>query len=106
MLRFSILIVLIFVILVSCQKTEFETSPEFQLQFSNDSIVFDTIFSGIGSTTKQIKIYNPSEKDIEISEIYIAKGDQSKYRLNIDGRASGYDSDILIKGKDSMYLFE
>jgi hypothetical protein len=105
MLRFSILIVLILVILVSCQKAEFDTSPEFQLQFSNDSIVFDTIFSGIGSTTKQLKIYNQSDKDIEISEIFIAKGDQSKYRLNIDGRASGFESNIQIKEKDSMYLF-
>ncbi len=99
---FSILLLVIF---TSCQKTEIETSPDFQLQFSTDSIIFDTIFSGIGSTTKHLKIYNPSDKDVQISQIYLAKGDQSKYRINIDGRASDFESNITIKGKDSMYVF-
>ena len=105
MIRNLLFPVILIIIFVSCQKTEIETSPDFKLQFSTDSIIFDTIFSGIGSTTRHLKIYNPSTKDIEISQIYLAKGDQSKYRINIDGRASNFESNISIKGKDSMYLF-
>ena len=90
----------------ACQKNnEFETSPDFALVFSTDSIIFDTIFSGIGSTTRYLKIYNPSSKDVEISEIFLAKAKQSKYRLNIDGKSSLSETNVLIKGKDSMYIF-
>ena len=105
MIKTLISILIISIIFISCKKNEFETSPNFQLKFSTDSIIFDTIFSGIGSTTKHFKVYNPSSKDVEISQIYLAKGDQSKYRLNIDGKASNFESKISLKAKDSMYLF-
>jgi len=105
MIKTLISILLIAIIFVSCQKTEFETSSDFHLEFSTDSIVFDTVFSGIGSTTRHFKIYNPSTKDIEISEIFLAKGNQSKYRININGKASDYETNIIVQGKDSMYLF-
>lgn len=89
----------------ACQKTEFEKSQDFLLSFSSDSIIFDTIFSGIGSTTRQLKVYNTSEKDVEISEIYLAKNNQSKYRINIDGNPAKYETNVLLKAKDSLYIF-
>lgn len=89
----------------SCQKEEFDNSSHIFLQFSTDSIVFDTIFSGIGSTTRSLKIFNPSDKKINISEIKLGEGSNSKYRLNIDGLATNSASNITIAGKDSMYLF-
>jgi hypothetical protein len=92
-------------IFVSCKKNELETSSDFKLQFSTDSIVFDTVFSGIGSATRHLKVYNPSSKNIEISEIYLAKGNESKYRLNIDGNPSNSQTNIRINAKDSMYIF-
>ncbi len=100
---FAIIIGLIY--LSACQKDEFDYSPEISLQFSTDSIVFDTIFSGIGSATRMLKIYNPSDKKINISEIRLAEGANSKYRINIDGLASNLASNVAIAAKDSMYLF-
>ena len=102
-----IIIALIFALIYfsACQKDEFDYSSDILLHFSTDSIVFDTIFSGIGSTTKALKIYNPSDKNINISEIKLGEGTNSKYRLNIDGLASNSVSDISIAAKDSMYLF-
>lgn len=91
--------------LSSCQNEEFDYSPDISLQFSADSVVFDTIFSGIGSATRTLKIYNPSDNKIKISEIKLGKGTSSKYRLNIDGLAANSANDISIAGKDSMYLF-
>ena len=55
------------------------------LTFSVDTIVFDTVFTTVGSTTKQFKIYNPSSKSIQIDEIELMGGDQSPFRLNVDG---------------------
>jgi len=90
----------------SCQKeNQFDISPDFELRFSTDSIIFDTVFSGIGSTTRYLKVFNPSSKDVEIDEIYLANANDSKYRINIDGKPSTSDNNVLLKAKDSLYLF-
>ncbi len=106
LMRISVFLLIIGLIYFSaCQKDEFDYSTDISLQFSTDSIVFDTIFSGIGSATKSLKIYNPSNKKINISEIRLAEGTNSKYRLNIDGLSSNSARNIVIAAKDSMYLF-
>jgi hypothetical protein len=89
----------------ACRDNNFDTSPGIALKFSTDSVVFDTVFSGIGSATRRFKVYNPSDKRIRISEIKIAKGDNSKYRLNIDGLPASAATDVEIAGKDSIYIF-
>lgn len=91
--------------LSSCLNDRLETSPDISLHFSTDSVVFDTIFSGIGSATRRFKVYNPSDKKIRISEIWLGKKDASKYRLNIDGLPVNELSNVEIAGKDSMYIF-
>jgi len=98
-------LILALIYLSSCQNEEFDYSPDISLQFSTDSVVFDTIFSGIGSATKTLKIYNPSDKNIKISEIKLGEGANSKYRLNIDGLDSNSANNVTIAAKDSMYLF-
>ncbi len=75
------------------------------VQFSTDSVVFDTVFSGIGSTTRYFKVYNPCDKRINISEIRLGKNNLSKYRINVDGIATHIVKNIKIAGKDSIYIF-
>ena len=31
------------------------------LEFSTDTVLFDTVFTGIGSATKRIKVFNPAK---------------------------------------------
>ncbi len=83
----------------------FDTSPDFKLQFSTDSVIFDTIFSGVASATRQFKVYNTSSKDVEISRIYLAKNELSNYSINIDGSPLKSSNNVLLKSKDSMYVF-
>ena len=90
---------------MSCNKTEFDYSKNTKLQFSTDSIIFDTIFSGIGSTTKKFKIYNKSNKALVVSEIYVANRNLSKYELNVDGQSGNSFVNIQINSNDSMYVF-
>ncbi len=91
--------------LSACRDNNYASSPDISLQFSTDSVVFDTVFSGIGSATRRFKVYNPADKKIRISEIRLAKGNASKYRLNIDGLPVNKLNDVEIAGKDSMYIF-
>jgi len=75
------------------------------LTFSEDTVLFDTVFTTVGSATRQFKIYNPSSQEVNISSIMLAGGQQSKYRVNIDGVPEIAFINIKIPGKDSLFVF-
>lgn len=75
------------------------------LAFSNDTLVFDTVFTTIGSTTKYFKIYNHQNKALKISEVQLMGGSASKFKLNLDGVQGTSFSDIEIPSGDSLFCF-
>lgn len=88
---------------IACEKDEYITSSNTKLVFSQDTILFDTIFSTIGSITKHFTVRNPYNKNIKISSIKL--NNNSPYRLNIDGYPGNHLKDIEIRKKDSIYIF-
>jgi len=74
------------------------------LVFSSDTILFDTIFSGAGSTTKRLKVFNPNNKALKIERIELGLGISSPYRILVNGTELNYSEDILLLGKDSMLI--
>jgi hypothetical protein len=94
-----------FLIIASCERNPYTTSPSDKLAFSTDTVQFDTIFTSIGSTTKYLTVINPHSKSIKIDEIALARGDESVFRLNIDGRPGNQASDIEIAAEDSLFIF-
>lgn len=74
------------------------------LGFSVDTLRFDTVFTAQGSATRSVKLYNRLDRTIEISEIKLAKGDQSKFRINVDG-LPGDATNVEIPPNDSIYIF-
>jgi len=102
---FTITFISVLIFIFSCNKTEFDYSKNTKLQFSTDSIIFDTIFSGIGSTTKKFKIFNNSKNALLISDIYLAKKETSKYKLNVSGKSNYLHNDVIINPNDSMFVF-
>ncbi len=90
---------------ISCRDEDFITDADASISFSADTITFDTVFTTVGSTTKQLKVYNPHKQPIRISQIYLGNGQNSFFRLNIDGDVSDNVSDIEIPSKDSLYVF-
>lgn len=90
----------------SCKKEELiSKDPSAKLLFSEDTIIFDTVFTSIGSTTKILKIYNPLNRKLIVSSIVLGGGENSPYRLNIDGLKKNSTSNIEIGAKDSLYIF-
>lgn len=81
------------------------TSGDGTLTFSVDTVIFDTVFTTIGSVTRQFKVYNPGNSDVTISSIVLAGGQQSNYRLNVDGDPGLAFSNVLLRAKDSMFVF-
>ncbi|MBU1370370.1 MAG: hypothetical protein KJ578_14330 [Bacteroidetes bacterium] len=90
----------------SCRKQdEISTDNALKLTFSADSVVFDTVFSSIGSATQKLMIYNRNNERLNISSIRLANGTQSPFRMNIDGLSGEELYDIEIAGNDSLFVF-
>ena len=90
----------------SCKKDNvFDTDPSLKLIFSSDSISFDTVFTTVGSFTNQLKVYNPSTKSIKISSINLTNGNDSFFKINIDGTPTSGATDIELAAEDSLYIF-
>jgi len=99
-------IMLILLLSESCRKDDlFNDDPEFRLSFSTDTIMFDTVFTTVGSITKVFKVYNNSSKDVMISSVELGGRLASNYRFNIDGRAGVLLSNVEIKARDSAWVF-
>jgi hypothetical protein len=99
-------IILLFSIFwVSCRKDELLTDPSVKLEFSLDTVLFDTIFTSLGSTTQQLVIYNRNSQPIQIGTVQLAGGNASSYRLNLDGIPGKSFSNVEIPAEDSLFLF-
>jgi hypothetical protein len=89
----------------SCEKENYVTTGGAKLAFSLDTLMFDTIFTSIGSTTQSFRVINPHNQSVLVSSIKLAGGDHSSYRLNIDGEMVNEIEDITIPANDSIYIF-
>lgn len=87
----------------SCKKEQFYSKEN--LSFSADTVVFDTIFTTIGSTTQNFKFYNNDNKRLLIEEIELMGGKNSPFRINIDGISGITHKNIEMLAKDSLYGF-
>jgi hypothetical protein len=88
----------------SCLKDKFYKGTA-TLNFSVDTLRFDTVFTTIGSTTQYFKIYNPHSQKVRINHIFLQNGSASMFRLNVDGKMGSNQMNIDIAAHDSMYVF-
>lgn len=92
--------------LVACNKEErFITGAGAKLEFSADTLRFDTVFTELGSATRYFKVYNRHNESIRISRLRLAGNAASKFNLNVDGLPGDEHQDITIYPKDSIYVF-
>ena len=95
----------------SCRQDFIFAPSSGNLSFSKDTVYLDTIFSNIGSSTYTLKVYNTSDEDILIPSIKLSKGQESNYRMNVDGLIGngaliGKEfENIELLARDSMYVF-
>jgi hypothetical protein len=91
---------------IACRKeVGFITEKNTKLNFSTDTVIFDTVFTEVGSATRQLKIYNPYKKKLLVKKIWLAGGSSSQFRLNIDGIPGNTATDIEIMPEDSLFIF-
>jgi len=68
------ILILLTLLFSSCKKDELLTDSSAKLDFSTDSVLFDTVFTQVGSTTRQFRIYNNHDQPMNISRIYLGAG--------------------------------
>jgi len=95
----------------SCRQ-DFEFTPSTgALTFSKDTVYLDTVFSTIGSSTYRLKVYNSSDTNILIPSLKLSNGQDSNYRLNVDGMIGNGTligkefENVELLAQDSMFVF-
>ncbi|OZV69919.1 hypothetical protein [Winogradskyella aurantia] len=109
----SFLICLIILIFWSSCRKDFEFSPSTgNLEFQRDTVYLDTVFTNIGSSTYNLKVYNRSDDDIVIPTIQLENGVNSFYRLNVDGgtglegaQEGKFFENVEVLANDSLFIF-
>ncbi len=102
----SILIAIMSLIIMgSCEDEKYVPSSDVRLEFSTSAIKFDTIFPAVEPAVEHLKVYNRYDEKILISSIRLASGEESAFKLNINGVASNELIDVEIPPHDSIYIF-
>lgn len=90
---------------VGCIEDGFTTSGNDVLDFSIDTLTFDTIFTDLGTPTAKFTVHNRHKKMLNISSIRIKGESSAKFYLNVDGMKGDLFNNVEIRGEDSIYIF-
>lgn len=90
--------------LVSCQQDMITKDFALGLIFSQDTVLFDTVFTAEGSSTHRVMVYNKNKNALNISQVSMQNGQY--FHVNLDGENSlSRMQDIVVRGGDSLFLF-
>lgn len=91
-------------ILPSCREEQVSYDPELKLTLSVDSLPFDTVLTGYGTSTRRVVLRNPNANALTIESVVFRDG--KYFRVNMDGEADATRwQSVTIRGKDSAYIF-
>lgn len=92
--------------LFQCKPDEEMIDPGFMggLQFSADTVLFDTVFTSTGSATRRLRVYNPSKSAQQINRISVGRGSASAFNVFLNGRKIESEDNFVLLGKDSVML--
>lgn len=105
-----VLVTLLSISATSCSDEAFTTSSACVLTFSTDSVNMDTVFARVPSSTRSFWVYNRSGSGLRCQNVRLAKGNQTGFRVNVDGiylgPSEGFQThDIELRNGDSLRVF-
>lgn len=106
-MRHPLISVIVLIIFCSaCRKDEhITTDTNAKLTLSKDSILFDTVFTSIGSTVQKVKLLNQNGNALNISQIKLSGGNSSPFSININGQQVYSKANLILNGHDSLTIF-
>lgn len=83
---------------------KFSADKDYVLEFSADTVCFDTVFAGVASASAQFMIYNQNDMGIRFDAL-MGAGTSSPFRMNLDGEGGAVITGLEIPAHDSLFCF-
>ena len=83
---------------------KFSASSEYSLEFSADTVRFETIYTGVTSASTSFMIYNPNDVGLRFDAL-MGSGAASPFRMNLDGEGGTVITGLEIPAGDSLFCF-
>ncbi|RZK26128.1 MAG: hypothetical protein EOO63_15105, partial [Hymenobacter sp.] len=90
--------------LPGCKPREEELQLTGGLEFSADTVKFDTVFTTLRTVTKRLCVYNRNPKGVTVDLISLDSPATSPYTLLINGDLKQTASNVFIRGQDSLLI--
>ena len=99
----------ILILLIVCGGSLFQGchrgyGDDVKLEFSTDTLMFDTVFTTITSVTRNFTVKNPGKQPVKL-RICLAGAQQSYYSINVNGQSGVEFDEVEIPGRDSIFVF-
>jgi hypothetical protein len=101
----TLLILSCCLLILSCRKESFITSPDARIRITADTLKYDTVFVTAGSITQTFKIVNENNQKLRLSSVKLFGGAASPYKINVDGTVGPEVTNLEIEANDSLYVF-
>lgn len=99
------LLLVISLLAPGCRKdAKFTDEAGIELDISKDTVMFDTLFTTVGSVTKRFVARNPNQNAVRVN-IALEGGSPSPFRINVDGATGTSFTGVEILGGDSIFIF-
>lgn len=94
-------------LLTACSDNDsFTTDRSQHLSFSADTVRLDTMFSGVPSVTYTFWVRNRSNDGLRISTVRLERGNQTGFRVNVDGTfLDPVAQNLEVRKGDSLRVF-
>lgn len=89
--------------LPGCEPKEEIVQTSGSLEMSVDTVLFDTVFTTVGTVTKRLWVYNRNSGAVK-TDVSLAGLAGATYSLIINGDQATSASGVLIRGNDSMQV--
>lgn len=106
--NFYLLLFIFFSIsLFSCEPRDemISTDKSNTISFSPDTVFFDTLYTDFESPVRRVSVKNLNKEALNISRIYLQRGENSPFRLTVNGIKRQEATDIFLRGNDSLRIF-
>jgi len=91
-------------IMPGCKPREEELQTSGTLEFSADTVKFDTVFTTLRTVTKRLWVYNRNPKGVNVDLVTLDQPVTSPYTLIINGDLKQTASNLFIRGEDSLLI--
>jgi hypothetical protein len=87
-----------------CKPREEELQTSGALEFSADTVKFDTVFTTLRTVTKRLWVYNRNPKGVNVDLVALDQPAASPYTLIINGDLKQTANNLFIRGEDSLLI--